>query len=163
MNKVILTTIVTLFLAGITAAQTIDVPEKTPEQKATEQEYLEVIDEWKDLMGFDKNSRESEGAIHQIYENIKEEFPMDPEIQKQVEEIQKQRDEDMEAAAKAAGFSSADEAWRAGNTEVQEIYTEAVAKITPLSQPYYNELGYRYHLAAIDALKRMIENANAMK
>lgn len=163
MNKVILTGIAALLFAGIVVAQPGGYIPLTEQQKATEQEYRELVDEWKDFMGLDKNTREGEEALRELYKHIKDEYPMDADISKEVEEIKTQRDIDMEAKAKELGYANASEAFEAGKQEVINIYSESVEEITARTGEYYHELQYRYNLAAIDALKRLLENAKEMK
>lgn len=108
-----------------------------------------------------------------LYKKIKQEFPMDPQMQAAIAAIESQKVADYNALAQKYGCSSWDELMKKDKydpifqnnkiwDERQKIDDEYGTEYSKIVTPYYTEFNKRYENAVIEAIKRIQENAKTM-
>lgn len=162
MKRMVLTSMAVVCLAGVMYAQ--DDVVSTVTVDPTQQAFSDLWTKWIEFNNWDKDAAYQ--TIDEIEQKVREEFPMDPEVQKQVNAISEKMYADLEALANEMGYSNFKDAYGSGDPRVQELkQIESVAsqETHNLTESYYQELQRRYRVACIDALTRLMENAQSVK
>jgi hypothetical protein len=151
MKKTILAAIVAC-MVGLSMAQSSD--------------YNELLT-W--LIAYNNNDKQAAYAsLEGISTDIKNQFPMDPALQAAVNAASVKQQADIEALAAKLGYTNFKKMYENQNDKVAQ---DAIKKIgeeyssTPAvisMNAYYAELNNRYQAAAVEAIKRIKENAKAM-
>lgn len=150
MNKLIVTAVVATLLAGSTMAQNLFFGEL-----------------WSDWIEFNNNDKDAAyKVIQEINNNIREEFPMDPQLKATLDQLVSEKNAALDAKAKELGFTSFKEAYGSSDPRAQEIKTiemDYSNRINNLRSAYDTELNRRIDIACYEAVKRLMENAETMK
>ena len=155
MKKLLLTAIAAVCLTGSLAVA---------EDFVTQDEWNEIMNEWIQFNGRD-NREAINGVLDEIQDKIKEEFPMDPEMQLQLEALKTDKEAAMAAKAKEFGYDDYRLAVRE-HVAVNEIFAieqDFDNQINSLTNDYYEEFWGRYRTTCADAIERIMENAEKMK
>jgi hypothetical protein len=165
MKKILLSALSVLCLTGAVAAAA------TPEQI----EYNDMVS-WLILSYYNSDKDAAYKMLNGIQDKIKAEFPMDQKIVEAVNAIRAQSQTAQEELAKKYGFAdykafymdlkyypekykNAQDVWAEIN-QVGKQYSDAENALT---KAYYDEFYKRVQAAEIEAIKRLQENAKAMK
>lgn len=154
MNRLIITMVAAVWIAGSITAQ--DVPSQS--------EFNKVFSDW-----FEFNNRDKEAAyaiMGELNDKISKEFPMDPELVKTLEERAAKSQAAIDEEAKALGYSNFKDALSSNDpktAELKKMFEQMQTEGMNLTAPYYEELTRRINAAAIEAIRRLMENAEAMK
>lgn len=155
MKKVILTVIAAMCLIGMTLAQP---------SSASGSDFNEVWMEWLKFNNWDKNAAYQ--VMDQMQAKIRQEFPMDPQLAQTLDNLQTQYYAAMQAKAKEYGYSNFKDAYVSDNQELvaalKNIEGQYSQQRNQLTSAYNEEFNRRYNTACMEAMKRLMENANAM-
>jgi hypothetical protein len=152
MKKVILAAIAVASMAGFAMAQSSD--------------YNDLLT-W--LIAYNNNDKAAAYAsLEGISADIKNQFPIDPALQAAVNAVSTKQQADIEALATRLGYTNFKKMYenqndKAAQEEIKKIqaaYSNSPAVIN--MNAYYAELNTRYQAAAVEAIKRIKENAKAM-
>jgi hypothetical protein len=183
MKKMILSAIATISFASISSAQFSEEMNQLSQwlgKYYCEQNNVEYIRTDDPRYGELKAKGEGMFAlppltlVSDMYKKIKQEFPMDPSLQAAVTAIENQKAASFLAVAQKYGYSSWTELWssvkddpRLKNAKIpeeqQRIDAEFSTAYSSATGAYYTEFYKRYETAVIEAIKRIQENAKAMK
>jgi hypothetical protein len=165
MNRLILTAIAAISLAGFVAAQDVKVQLPAATDPATiQQEFNQVMNEWLNFNNWDKEAAYK--VLNDLNGKIRSEFPLDPQIQKALEELNRKQYAELDAKAKEMGYTNFKDALASSDpraADIKLIMTNYDSQRFNLTAAYNEEFNRRYHSACIDAMKRLMENAAAMK
>jgi hypothetical protein len=160
MNRVILTAIVATCLAGtVLAGDTLQV---SASQIQNQNEFNEM---WTWLIEYNNFNKDAAAQVfNEMEQKIRQEFPMDPKLQQTLDALIKEQYAALEAKAKELGYSNYKDAYNSPNgTQMKIIEGDYQNRINTLRSDYDKEFHLRYQNACIEAVKRLQENANAMK
>jgi len=166
MKKMVLTAMAVTCLTGAMYAQD-NIPKEDPPQVTvdpTQETFNEMWMKWIEFNNWDKDAAYS--TIQNIEQTIREEFPMDPEVEKQVAALNTEMYAKLDAKAKEMGFPSFKDAYASSDPRVQElkqIECDYDTQRYNLTNDYYQEFQHRYQQACIDAITRLMENAESIK
>lgn len=165
MKQILLTAMAVMCIAGGMYAQG-DIGKEVPVVPVdpTQQTFNEVFEKWFEFNNWDKDAAYS--TIHEIEQKIREDFPIDPEIASQVKAISDKMYADLQAKASEMGYSNFKDAYGSNDPrvlELKQIETDSYALQNSLTEGYYKELQYRYRVATIEALTRLLENAETIR
>ena len=122
---------------------------------------------WMDWIEFNNNDKNAAyQVIEEINKNIRTEFPMDPKLAATLDQLYKEQYAALDAKAKEMGFSNFKDAYASSDPRAQELKAiegEYSTRIYNLRSAYDTELNRRIDAACYDAVKRLMENAEAMK
>ncbi len=153
MKKVILAAIAVASLSGLAMAQSSD--------------YNELMT-W--LIAYNNNDKAAAYAsLDGISADIQKQFPMDQSLKDAVNAAAAKQTADMQALAAKLGYTNykdmfgkpLDKATQDAIDKINSDYSTNAAVVN--MNAYYTELGKRYQAAAVEAIKRIQENAKAMK
>jgi len=151
MKKIILAAVAVASMAGFAMAQSSD--------------YNELFT-W--LIAYNNNDKAAAyAALDGISADIKNQFPIDPAIQAAVQEASAKTQQALEQLAASLGytnykkmFENPSQATQDAIKQINDTYSNADA--VKKMNDYYAELNLRYQAAAVEAIKRIKENAKAM-
>lgn len=112
--------------------------------------------------------------INDMYKQIKTEFPMDAGLQATINELETKKNAAYLEIAQRYGYSSWNELWdnvkkdpalQDGKIWEQQgiIDNEYTTAYSAATNAYYKEFNKRYETAVVEAIKRIQDNANAMR
>ena len=172
MKKALLSALSIVCLTGMAIAQDYNkppVPPVPPEQI----EYNNMV-EW--LFNYYNQDKEATyQMLNGIQEKIRAEFPMDQKLVDAVNAARAQSDAALLVVAKKYGFTNYDEFYMdlkyhpekynngAPWQEIELIWKQGTATEQNLTKEYNEALSKRVQTAEIEAIKRLQENAKAMK
>jgi hypothetical protein len=165
MKRVIAAVAVVVCCAGVMYAQDetkVEPPAVTVDP--TQQTFNDVWMKWIEFNNWNKDA--AYATLQNIEESIRADFPMDPAVTKQLQAISEEMYARLEAKAKEMGFTNFKDAFVSDDPRVQElkqIQGEYSTQQHNLTHEYYEEFNRRYQLACIDAISRLMENAQAIK
>jgi|WetSurMetagenome_2_1015567.scaffolds.fasta_scaffold310069_1 hypothetical protein len=160
MKKIIVAAIAALCMTGFAMAQTTN-----PE--------LNDMFTW--LVSYYGTKDLAYQSLGTISEKVKAEFPMDQKLADAVNAVRAQGEAAQQALATKYGFATYDAFYmdakyhpekygaNGGMAEIQQIYSQTSTTEQNLTKAYTEELTKRIQSAEIEAIKRIQENAKAMK
>ena len=157
MRKIAFLSMVAIFLAGSVHAQQMP------------QDLIQWLIEY---FNYDKNA--AYAVINEVQGKVKQEFPMDQKLVDALKALDVQQQAAMVDLAKKNGYSDYNEFYSAAKyksasgdwtwfNEIQNIYSEYGTARSNLTASYNAEFNKRVTEATTEAIKRLQENANAMK
>jgi len=157
MKKIALLAAVAIFLAGNVHAQQI-----------SQDLYLWLIE----YFNYDKTAAYE--VINEVQAKVKQEFPMDQKLVDALKALDVQQQAAMADLAKKNGYSDINEFYSAAKYKsasgdwtwynaIQNLYSEYGTARSNLTASYNTEFNKRVTEATNEAIKRLQENANAMK
>ena len=127
-------------------------------------EFNTVFQQWLEFNNWDKMAAYE--VMDQMRQKIREEFPMDPQLVKTINDLATQHYAAMEAKAKEYGYSNYKEAAGSNNEELvmllKNMEVEYSRQNSQLTSAYNEEFNRRYNSACVETMKRLMENAEAM-
>jgi hypothetical protein len=153
MKKIILAALAVACMSGLSMAQSSD--------------YNDLLT-W--LIAYNNNDKAAAYAsLEGISKDIQQQFPIDPALQAAVNAASTKQLADLQALATKLGYTDYkkmyenqnDKAAQDAIKKIGDEYTSTPAVIN--MNAYYAELNTRYQAAAVEAIKRIKENAKAMK
>jgi hypothetical protein len=155
MKKVVFAIVAALSLIGLPISQP---------SSASGSNFNDVWMEWLKFNNWDKNVAYQ--VMDQMQTKIRQEFPMDPQIQQAVNNLQTQYYAAMQAKASEYGYSNFKDAYASNNEELvkalKSIDMQYNQQQSQLTSAYYAEFNRRYETACLETIQRLMENANAM-
>jgi myosin-crossreactive antigen len=158
MKRIIATLVAVVCLAGVSIAQQSD--------------YSTMLD-W--LIQYKQDKAAAYEVVEQMRTKIQLEFPMDPKVQEAVTAAQQKRAAAEQAVAIRLGFANYQALYgdikynaakyegSAVSKELNQIAQEQITTQQNLTNAYNTEFRTRFEAACVEAIKRIQENANAMK
>jgi hypothetical protein len=167
MKRTIFAMITLASLAGFAWSQDEkrDVPEITPRTvDPIAAEFNTVMREWLEYNNWDKEVAYT--VITDLNTKIREDFPMNPATLQAISELDAKEQAELSALAKEMGYDHYKDAMTTDNPragEFRDLMSNYSQLRGNLTREYSEEFNRRYQTACIDAMKRLMENGNAMK
>ncbi|MBN1578118.1 MAG: hypothetical protein JW913_16270 [Chitinispirillaceae bacterium] len=164
MKKLIVTTVL---LACCTIwAQAQDVSDEELQVDVNEQLHQTFDEVWEQWMEFNNQSSDAAySALANVERQAREEC-LNSELKQQLTDLFDEEYALLDEKAKELGFSSYKEAFASSDPRVDELRTleeEYNNQRGDLTREYRESFRIRFEQAAIDAIQRMMENAEAVK